>query len=280
MKNPALIFDDVCLAPDRQIGVHAHNHWELSYVLCGAGTRTIGDTSEHFRQGEIILVPPGIPHVWQFDSRCTDSLGRIANICVFFDTETLKSLADTLPEYCLIINRIISQREAVCYDGETLDRISHLLLEMRALTAESRLPRMFDLLAAISDTDSCRKTGRNNMLSRTEQRLENVRIYCNCNFAREISLSEISAYAGMNKSAFCTFMRRHTGMSFSGFLNEIRLERAMEMLRHSDNSIAATAYDAGFTNVTYFNRRFRERFGCTPKSIKTAKLSGPDKKRD
>lgn len=280
MKNPAFIFDDVCLAPDLQIGMHAHNHWELAYILCGAGRRTIGDTTESFRQGEIILVPPNIPHLWQFDGSQTDSFGRIGNICVFFSTETLKSLADTLPEYGPIINRIVSQREAVCYGDDARDRISRLLLEMRALTAESRLPRMFDLLAAISDTDSCRKTGRNNLLSRTEQRLENVRIYCDCNFAREISLSEIAAYAGMNKSAFCTFMRRHTGMSFSGFLNEIRLERAMEMLRHGDNSIAATAYDAGFTNVTYFNRLFRARFGCTPKSIKTANLSENDKKRN
>lgn len=280
MKNSAFIFDDVRLEPDRQIGVHTHNLWELAYIHCGAGRRTIGDTTESFRHGEIILVPPNIPHVWQFDNNHTDSFGRIANICVFFRTETMISLADTLPEYDPIINRIISQREAVCYEGKVRDRISRLLREMRTLTPERRLPLMFDLLAEISHTDSCRKAGRNNLLSRTEQRLENVRIYCSCNFAREISLAEVAAYAGMNKSAFCTFMRHHAGMSFSGFLNEIRLERAMEMLRHSDNSIAATAYDAGFTNVTYFNRLFRARFGCTPKSIKNANLSETNKKRN
>lgn len=58
------MFDDVCLTPDRQIGRHSHPQWELSHVICGAGTRTIGDLTEPMTENEIILIPPNIPHEW------------------------------------------------------------------------------------------------------------------------------------------------------------------------------------------------------------------------
>lgn len=268
MNKTAFIFDDVCIAPSQQIGKHSHSLWELTYIIIGEGVHTIGDTTAPFRQGEIMLIPPDTTHLWQFDTSRTDSHGHIANISVFFDTDTLTALSNVIPEYGSIIEEFRSLSEAVCYAGETHDRISSLLLSMRGLSATMRIPKMFELIAAISDTTNCRKAGSNNIKERTERRLDSVRIYCDCNYARDISLDEIAAYAGMNKSAFCSFMRRHTGMNFSKFINSIRLERAYEMLSRTDNNISTIAYDVGFSNVTYFNRLFRSRFGCTPKSVK------------
>lgn len=83
--------------------------------------------------------------------------------------------------------------------------------------------------------------------------MERIRVFCSCNYSRDITLDEIAAYAGMNKSAFCTFMRRHCGKSFSEYVNGYRLEKALERLRHTDDNIAEIAYDIGFANVTYFN---------------------------
>ncbi len=55
MKKTAFIFDDVSISPDKQIGLHSSNSWELSYVVAGSGTRTIGDFTEPFIPGEIII---------------------------------------------------------------------------------------------------------------------------------------------------------------------------------------------------------------------------------
>lgn len=141
-------------------------------------------------------------------------------------------------------------------------------MKMRGITAEGRLPKTIELLLTIADTDNSLPVGRNNTLNRTERRLEKVRIFCSCNYAREITLDKMAAYIGMSKSSFCTFMCRHTGMSLTEFVNEIRLERAMDMLLHTDKSITAIAYDVGYANVTYFNRLFRDRYKCTPTSIR------------
>ena len=269
MQTPAFLFDDVRISPDRQIGWHSHARWELSYVICGGGMRTIGDFTEPIVQGEIILIPPHIPHVWNFDPKITDEDGNIANISVFFEAHTLRSLRHIAPELSDALDQLESQTQALYYIGESYNVILNLLLSMRGLTPQCRFPRMMELLIAIADISESRGAGKNNTLSRTERRLEQVRIYCACNYMRPISLDELSRHVGMNKSSFCTFMRRHTGLSPSEYVNQMRLERAKEKLIQTDYTISEIAADCGFQTVTYFNRLFRARYGYPPSSLRS-----------
>jgi AraC-like DNA-binding protein len=62
-----------------------------------------------------------------------------------------------------------------------------------------------------------------------------------------------------------------TGRSFTHHLLERRLERAALMLRDSrweQRKIADIAVEAGFTDLSYFNRAFRRRFGLTPTEMR------------
>lgn len=268
MNKCAFIFDDVRLSPDRQIGLHFYNNWELSYVLTGSGTRTIGEHTEPFRSGEIILIPPNIPHVWRFTPDDTDADGYIANISVYFDTPALESLGILIPELSGVMGRIEQLDHAVSYTGEKLNAIQQLMFSMRGKTPVDRVPLMMELLIEISDVADSIYAGKRSCLTRTERRLEAVRVYCACNYSRQITLDEISRHVGMNKSAFCTFMRNNTDSSFSEYLNDIRLEKARTMLFNTDHSISGIAVDCGFQNVTYFNRLFKKRFNLTPKEIR------------
>jgi AraC-like DNA-binding protein len=61
------------------------------------------------------------------------------------------------------------------------------------------------------------------------------------------------------------------GSSFSEWVLGERLIRAHRMLtdpRFADRSITSVAFDAGFGDVSYFNRSFRRRFGTTPSEIR------------
>ncbi len=270
MQKCAFIFDDVRIPPERQIGMHSHSQWELSCVVCGAGVRTIGDFTEPFRQGEIILVPPDIPHVWRFDPAVTDAGGNIANMSVFFDSSLTGAMRDIFPEMEDALVRIESLGHAVAYQGAQYQTIRRLLELMRGRTPEQRFPLMMELLIAISDFSESICTGRGRALTRAEQRLENVRVYCACNYDRQITLDEISRHVGMNKSAFCTFMRHNARMTFSEYLNSLRLERAQDKLLHTDCGVAEIAVICGFQNVTYFNRLFRKKYGCPPTAVRAA----------
>ena len=60
---------------------------------------------------------------------------------------------------------------------------------------------------------------------------------------------------------------QETGISFSERVLELRLQRARKMLSQRQNDamrISEIALMNGFSDMSYFNRCFRRRFGCTP----------------
>lgn len=66
------------------------------------------------------------------------------------------------------------------------------------------------------------------------------------------------------------------GTTFSDFVRERRLELAFRLLRERDaafGTITSIAYDAGFTEISSFNRAFRRRFNATPTEIRAAILT-------
>lgn len=65
------------------------------------------------------------------------------------------------------------------------------------------------------------------------------------------------------------------GTTFSDFVRESRLDLAFRLLRQRDRSsatIGAIAHDAGFSEITSFNRAFRRRFDVTPSEVRAALL--------
>lgn len=271
VDNSSFRYDYVHVVPERQIGLHSHPRWELSHVVRGSGIRIIGDKKEAIIEGEVILLPPGLPHVWQFEPLSTYADGCIENITVLFNTKLLDSIALCLPELKAAVTSIESHKEARSFYGDVRSEIAVLLNAVKDKTAESRMPDMIKLLLLLADANQWMDVGHNNTLSRVERRLESIRTFCACNYAHDISLDEIAEYVGMNKSSFCTFMRRQTGKTFSEYINGYRLQLAIERLEYAEDSIADIAYSVGFANVTYFNRLFKAKFDCTPKSIRNGK---------
>ena len=55
-----------------------------------------------------------------------------------------------------------------------------------------------------------------------------------------------------------------TGKTFIEHLTLIRLEKAMELLRNTDEFVLEICLDVGFKNVNHFNRTFKSFTGMTP----------------
>jgi AraC-like DNA-binding protein len=63
------------------------------------------------------------------------------------------------------------------------------------------------------------------------------------------------------------------GITFTQFILDRRLDRAyrsLRDLRFANRSITSIAYDAGFGDLSYFNRTFRRHYGATPSDIRNS----------
>jgi AraC family transcriptional regulator len=85
------------------------------------------------------------------------------------------------------------------------------------------------------------------------------------------SLEELARSAGMSPYHFLRTFRAVAGVTPHQFLLMRRLARAAERLRRTDLPVAAIAFDAGFGDLSTFNRRFRRVMGVTPRAYRHAK---------
>ena len=85
-----------------------------------------------------------------------------------------------------------------------------------------------------------------------------------------LCVAEVAAHFRISKRYVHKLFER-TGESFSGHVLGCRLERVASDLadaEHARASIAEIAYRNGFSDLSYFNRRFRARFEATPRDIR------------
>lgn len=79
-----------------------------------------------------------------------------------------------------------------------------------------------------------------------------------------LSLEEIARKFGYHPVHLSRLIKRQTGMGFSQYLNQARLERAKKLLNSSELSITEIAHATGFNDLAYFCRVFKKQCGKTP----------------
>ena len=258
-------FDHVRITPDKQIGRHSQYEYELDYIISGRGFRTLGSVSEPFQEGEVVLVPPEVPHQWVFDPEAVDRGGCIENISFHFSTTFPEKLAEIFPELSEKMMRLQNLTEAVRYNGVARERLVQLLMDLDRAIPEVRSARAVSLMAEMANLGDVIRVSSISKLSSAEKRLEKIRIYIRCNYARPITIKEIASYVGMNRTAFCAFYKRETGKTFITALNEFRLGKAAEILQgHPEMSVSDVAETVGYGTLPHFTRSFTQWKGVSP----------------
>lgn len=83
----------------------------------------------------------------------------------------------------------------------------------------------------------------------------------------DYTLSRASTIMGMNPSYFSRFFHNTIGISFSKYLNCVKVENAINMIQTTNNSFTEIALNCGFQTIRNFNRIFKEYTGFCPSNI-------------
>lgn len=257
-------YESVRLLPKQQIELHRQASWELSLVITGSGKRIVGDTTCDFMPGEVVLVPPEMPHCWLFDPRDTDEEGRIENITILLERDFLMHCAGLLPAMRANLERLMNIEESITFGRSKNALMGKIMKDMESVSDADRVPMLFRLINLIATSNTI-VIGRQQKEYKETDRLKEIRTYVICNLKREITLDDVVKHVRMNRSAFCVFFKRATGKTFVDYVNEMRVEAACSALTNDPgHSISEVCYEAGFNNVRYFNRIFKRYKNLTP----------------
>ena len=90
-----------------------------------------------------------------------------------------------------------------------------------------------------------------------------AKIYINNNFTENLLIENMSSLFFISPSHFSRKFKAETGMSFLTYLNQIRMENVCTQLILSDKSINEISESVGYTNFSYFCKKFKSIVGCT-----------------
>ena len=85
------------------------------------------------------------------------------------------------------------------------------------------------------------------------------------NFQNDISVEDIAAFCGLNRSYFGKIFRENMGKSPQEFLISYRMTKAAELLRLTGLSIADIGNAVGYPNQLHFSRAFKNIYGVSPR---------------
>ncbi|PTN08499.1 AraC family transcriptional regulator [Mangrovibacterium marinum] len=269
--DKSFIYDHVHIRADEQITFHQSIDWELSYIIKGSGTRLIGEQMTTFKSGEIILIPPHLPHGWYFNNYDQDDQGKIENITILFPEALLNRLGGQFPEAARDVLQIKKNHDAICFEGETRNQLQHILVAMQQKTDLEQLSYFLKIVDLIASSKQSAVVGSAVRQNKSEAKIREVYRFMITNYQRTISLNEVAQHIGMNRSSFCSFYKREKGKSFFAGLNEYRIDCSCMMLRETSMPIADICYTTGFNDVPHFNRTFKRLKGQTPNAYRHQK---------
>jgi AraC-like DNA-binding protein len=107
-------------------------------------------------------------------------------------------------------------------------------------------------------------TGSSTIEAASLLRIGNVISAIEHGYARHWTLSDILSIAHMSRSTLMRVFRKATGQTPIEYLVRLRIQKAMELLRHTDWTITRIALEAGFNDSNYFTRQFRRANNQSP----------------
>lgn len=243
------------------VPTHWHSAMEVMYVLEGGVDVTVGGQTTVLLPGDVYLVDCAVPH----STKSLDGnkavliqipyplleryIPDISSRRFGFDCHSQSPIVRTK---ILQLIEIIKQMQIVFEvkpDGEIL-RFNSLVFEF--------LFQIYHNFSQEMETVEAQKENK------TFGRIQTILDYLDSNYSSPISLDEISKVACLQKEYFCHFFKKNMGITYTNYLNDLRLSKIRDDLVDTDLPVKLILEKHGFTNYKLFRKMFGETFGCTP----------------
>ena len=121
------------------------------------------------------------------------------------------------------------------------------------------------LLGFMYYIDNNRRLNKNQGLV---DRINHARVWMQEALEEPLSIQEIAQKLGMSYSSFRKSFKEYAGLSPARYLQDIRLQRARELLCTTDLSVKEIAYRLHFETPAYFSAQFRKKTGVSPSKFR------------
>ena len=245
--------------PGHSFGPATRNHYLFHYIISGTGTlmadNAKGETQTYsIKSGQGFLIFPG-----QITTYIADQNLPWEYVWIEFDGLRVKEALD-LTE--LSVNTPV-------YHSHSKDLREQLMNEMLYIVHHAKespfhlIGHLYLFLDYLTQSAKSKKLVQSSKMS--DYYIKEAINYIEQNFQNNITIEDIAAVCGINRSYFGKIFRNSIGRSPQEFLMNYRMVKATELLKLTSLSIAEIGSAVGYENQLHFPRAFKTIYGVSPR---------------
>ncbi len=253
----------------------SHSGWEFVYVEIGKVSVGVDNATYILKKGEMVCHKPFEFH----NIKPYENQTAVIIFCFETDNEYMEyfnnkilSVTQRQKQY---INDIANMGRSVFLPKDPLEIAKDGQMDISPDSNE--LDQQFIknsielLIISLLNIDATEKKSRISIYEHFIQRqtlTENIINYLNENISQTVNLEDISKQFSYSLSSIKRIFKEETGSSIISYLNNLRMEKAKELLGNKHLSIGEIANKVGFSNTYYFSNSFKKKWGESPSKFR------------
>jgi len=231
--------------------------WAVHLSLDGLGTVTVDDQHHTLSRGDIAIMPPG--------SNCVVARAQQAKSWTYhwlsFRSklkwlELLDWATELTTPMFMSINDD-SQLQALVYQTEQLEQTSYQPNTLSERLCNNMIENFLIRMRLLAEQSNPQE-------ARIDSRIQAAVVHILNHYHEDISVDALAQIAHASPSRLSALFREHFGISVMKWRDHLRMQKAMELIRHTELPISAIASQVGYPDQFYFSRRFKNNFGEPP----------------
>jgi len=251
---------------------HYHPEFELTLTLNSRGQRYIGDSVAAYDDGDLVLLGPNLPHTWCSAERI--ATGRPHHAVVMWFTEGWSDrLIQSLAEMRGVAALLERAGRGIAFSAAAAEAVRPRIEAIPAQLPAERLVNLIGVLATLAEDGAAvpiasPASRRVAAATPDRARIERVLDHIHAHYHEPIAVETLAELACLSPSGFHRLFRRHTRLTTSAYIAELRIGQACALLVNTDRPIAHIADAAGYNSLANFNRQFSAARGMTPRAFR------------
>ncbi len=255
------------------VDLHTHDYYEFYFFLEGNVQMQIGDTCYPVRFGDIMLIPPHLPHRTIIDTQAAP----YRRFVFWISQEYCNHLLQSSPDYAYIMQYVGTAKQYTFHTdliafNSVQSKILRLLEEMRSqkFGKEAQISICVnDLILHLNRLAHEQNTPGKKNYDRVLYR--QLMEYIEEHVEEDLSLEKIAAEFFVSKYHIAHVFKDNTGLSIHQFITKKRLDLCRDAIQ-SKMSITEAYQMFGFGDYSSFYRAFKKEYGISPKDFRDMQM--------
>lgn len=246
--------------------LHFHNLTEIGICRYGDGDMYLDNDVCRYQNGTLTVIPENFPHI-------TVSDGENANFWeyVFFDVKSI--VEELFPGNPVYQSQVIeSLNKSAFISDEKKDKAIADIINLMIDEAKNKKPYYQKKISLQLKALIIELVRKGDVSLEEEQPVKGTNMaqiaaaldYINKNYDKPIKAIELANICSMSETHFRRIFEEYINMSPMDYVNLIRIQRACDLMKKTNDSMDLVAVKCGFSTTSTFNRNFKKYLNTSP----------------